>query len=134
MGVFHIRHQNLQNDEVYRGQHGFRFEPGLNPCKQPPGKKKHTKLIWPAEASSLKSEESHRGLLTLDAAAVEAQRRHAVGVALDVEDALVVLLARLRLRQVASSQRDWPNHPGRDQDVGGGDDLRAALQGETARE
>lgn len=43
---------------------------------------------------------SHRGLLTLDAAAVEAQRRHAVSVALDVEDALVVLLARLRLRKV----------------------------------
>lgn len=70
----------------------------------------------------------HRGILALNAGGVEAHSRDPLHFPLDVEHALVVLLARLRLRQVASSQRDWPNHPGRDQDVGGGDNLRAALQ------
>lgn len=71
---------------------------------------------------------SHRGVLTLDAGRVEADGRDPLDFALDVEDALVVLLTRLRLGEVTSSQRDWTNHPGRDQDVGGGEDLRTALQ------
>lgn len=53
--------------------------------------------------------------------------------ALDVEHALIVLLTRLRLGEVTSSQRDWTHHPGRDQDVRCGEDLRAALQRERER-
>lgn len=72
----------------------------------------------------------YRGLLTLNAAAVEPERRHAVRVALDVEDALVVLLARLRLRKVLGQQSDGPHHTGRDIDLCGGQDLRTLLQDE----
>lgn len=49
---------------------------------------------------------THRGFLALDAGAVEAQCRHAVRLALDAEDALVVPLSGLRLRKVPSGQRD----------------------------
>lgn len=70
----------------------------------------------------------HRGVLALDAGGVESHGGDPLHLPLDVEHTLVVLLARLRLRQIASTQRDWPNHPGRDQDVSSGDDLRAALQ------
>lgn len=73
---------------------------------------------------------SHRGVLTLDAGGVEADSGDALNLSLDVEHALVVLLTRLRLGEVASSQRDWTNHPCRDQDVRGGEDLRTALQPE----
>ena len=50
--------------------------------------------------------------------------------ALDVEHTLIVLLTRLGLGEVTGSQRDRTNHPGGDQDVGGGEDLRTALQRE----
>lgn len=52
---------------------------------------------------------------------------------LDVEHTLVVLLTRLRLGEVTSSQRDWSDHPCRDQDVRGREDLRTALQRERER-
>lgn len=81
-----------------------------------------------AAAPRQRAMKSHRGLLTLDAAAVEAQCRHAVGVALDVEDALVVLLAGLRLRKVLCQQSDGPHHAGRDIDLCGGQDLRTLLR------
>lgn len=71
---------------------------------------------------------SHRGVLALDAGGVEADGRDALNLALDVEHALVVLLARLRLGEVASSQRDGTDHPGGDQDVRRGEDLRTALR------
>lgn len=71
--------------------------------------------------------QSHRGVLALDAGGVEADGRDTLHLPLDVEHTLVVLLARLRLRQVPGPQRDRTDHPGRDQDVGGGEDLRAAL-------
>lgn len=80
-------------------------------------------------SAALHAGESHRGVLALDARGVEAHGRDALDLPLDAEHTLVVLLARLRLREVPSSQRDWPDHPGGDQDVSGGDDLRAALQG-----
>lgn len=70
----------------------------------------------------------YRGLLTLYAAAVEPQSRDAVRVALDVEDALVVLLSRLRLRKVLSQQSDRPHNSSRDIDLGGGQDLRTLLE------
>lgn len=73
---------------------------------------------------------SHRGVLALDAGRVEADRRDALDFSLDVEHTLVVLLTRLRLREVTSPQRDWTNHPGRDQDVRGGEDLRTTLRQE----
>lgn len=70
----------------------------------------------------------YRCFLTLDGGAVEAQRRNVVGLPLDVEDALVVPLARLRLREVLGGQRDGLGHPDGDVDLGGGEDLRAVLQ------
>lgn len=70
----------------------------------------------------------YRGLLTLNTAAVEPQSRDAVRVALDVEDALVVPLAGLRLGKVLSQQGDRSHDSGRDVDLGGGQDLRALLE------
>lgn len=71
---------------------------------------------------------SYRSVLALDAGAVESDRGNALDFALDVKDALIVLLSRLRLGQVSSSQCDWPNDPRRYQDVAAGQDLRAALK------
>lgn len=74
----------------------------------------------------------HRGVLTLDAGRVEADRWDPLHFALDVEHALVVLLTRLRLGEVPSSERDGTNHPSRNQDVSSGEDLRTALQTEAS--
>lgn len=70
----------------------------------------------------------YRGLLTLYAGAVEPQSWDAVRVALDVEDALVVSLPRLRLGQVLGQQGDRPHDAGGDVDLGGGQDLRTLLE------
>ena len=51
-----------------------------------------------------------------------------------MEDALVVLLARLRLGQVLGGQRDGFGHAHRDVDLGGGKDLGAVLGEERERE
>lgn len=77
---------------------------------------------------------THRGLLALDAAAVEPQSRDAVGAALDVEDTLVVPLSGLRLRQVLGQQRDRPHDSGRDVDLSGGEDLRTLLERSNQKE
>lgn len=69
----------------------------------------------------------YRGLLTLYAGAVESQSRDAVRVALDVEDALIVLLPRLWLGKVLGQQSDRPHNSSRDIDLGGGQDLRTLL-------
>lgn len=71
---------------------------------------------------------AYRGLLTLYAGAVKPQSRDAVRVALDVKDALVISLSRLRLRQVLGQQGDRPHNSSRDVDLGGGQDLRALLE------
>lgn len=71
---------------------------------------------------------AYRGLLTLYARAVKPQSRDAVRVALDVKDALVISLSRLRLGQVLSQQGDRPHNSSRDVDLGGGQDLRALLE------
>lgn len=70
---------------------------------------------------------THRGPLTLDAGAVEAQGGDAVGGSLDVEDTLVVPLSRLGLRQVLSQQGDGLHHPHWDVDLGGWQDLGTLL-------
>lgn len=70
----------------------------------------------------------HRGLLTLNAGAVEPQGRDVVRAALDVEDALVVLLSGLRLGQVLGQQGDRPHDSSGDIDLGGGQDLRTLLE------
>lgn len=70
----------------------------------------------------------YHSLLTLYAGAVEPQSRDAVRVALDVEDALVVLLSRLRLGQVLGQQGDWPHNSSGDVDLGGRPDLRTLLE------
>lgn len=48
--------------------------------------------------------------------------------ALDVKDALVVLLSGLRLGQVLSQQGDRPHYPSWNVDLSGGQDLRAVLE------
>ena len=64
----------------------------------------------------------------MDTGAVEAYSWDALHLALDVEHTLIVLLSRLRLREVPGSQRDWTNDPCRYQDVTGGQDLGTALK------
>jgi len=71
---------------------------------------------------------THGALLALDAGAVEAQRRHALRLALDVEDALVVPLAGLRLRKVSGRQRDGLRDPDGDVDLSGRQNLRTVLR------
>lgn len=51
-------------------------------------------------------------------------------VALDVEDALVVLLSGLRLGKVLGQQGDRPHDSSGDIDLGGGQDLRTLLERE----
>lgn len=48
--------------------------------------------------------------------------------ALDVEDALIVSLSRLRLGQVLGQKCNRPHYPSGDINLGGGQDLRALLQ------
>lgn len=73
---------------------------------------------------------SYRCFLTLDGGAVEAEGRHVVRLALDVEDALVVPLSRLGLGEVLGSQRDRLGHPDGDVDLGRGQNLRTVLRDE----
>ena len=73
---------------------------------------------------------THRRVLALDAGGVEAHGWDPLDSALDVEDALVVLLSRLRLGQVSGLQCDWTNHPRGNQDVSSRQDLRTALEAE----
>ncbi|TNN59324.1 hypothetical protein EYF80_030427 [Liparis tanakae] len=77
---------------------------------------------------------AYRGLLTLDAGAVEPQSRDAVRAALDVEDALVVPLARLRLGKVLGQQRDGPHDSGRHIGPGNGGEKMRKEGSEGARE
>lgn len=70
---------------------------------------------------------THRGVLALDAGAVEAQGSDTGGAARDVENALVVALSRLRLGQVLGRQGDGLHHTHRDVYLGGGQDLWAVL-------
>lgn len=53
--------------------------------------------------------------------------------ALHPDHALVVLLPRLRLRQVLGPQGEGLHNAYRDQEVPAGQDLRAALRGEPPR-
>lgn len=76
----------------------------------------------------------HRGVLALHAAAVEAHGGHPLLAPLHPDHALVVLLARLGLRQVLGPQGEGLHDAHRDQEVPAGQDLRAALRGERARQ
>lgn len=60
---------------------------------------------------------AHRSVLALHAGAVEPQGGHPLLIALDVQDALVASLARLRLGQVLGLQRDRLDHFHRHQDL-----------------
>lgn len=62
---------------------------------------------------------SYHGLLTLNAGTVEPQSWHTKCAALNMEYALIVLLSRLRLRQILGKQSDWPHNSSRDVDLGG---------------
>ena len=53
---------------------------------------------------------THGGVLTLHTGAVEAQSRYPLLDALDVQDALVASLSRLRLWEVLSLQSDGLDH------------------------
>lgn len=70
---------------------------------------------------------SYRTVLALDAGAVEAQGGDPVDSPLDVEDAFIAPLARLRLGQVSGLEGDWLYFPDRYQDLLGGDQLGAVL-------
>lgn len=72
----------------------------------------------------------HRGVLALHAAAVEAHGRDPLLAPLHPDHALVVLLARLWLRQVLGTQGKRLHDTHWDQEVPAGQDLRAALRGE----
>lgn len=65
-------------------------------CVSPP----LAELKEPLHIPRMLPDATHRCFLALDGRAVEAQSGNAVGLPLDVEDALVVPLSRLRLRQV----------------------------------
>lgn len=77
---------------------------------------------------------THRGVLTLDAGAVEAQSCDTGGAARDMKDALIVALAGLWLRQILGCQGDGLHHSHWDVDLGGGQDLWAVLQGEQGQQ
>lgn len=57
---------------------------------------------------------THRGVLALYAGAVKAQGSDTGGTARDMEDALIIALSGLRLRQVFGSQGDGFHHTHRD--------------------
>lgn len=61
----------------------------------------------------------YQSLRTLYACTVEPQCWHTKRVAVDMENALVVLLSRLGLRQVLGKQSDWSHNSSRDVDLGG---------------
>lgn len=71
---------------------------------------------------------SHRGVLALQAGAVEAQCSDAGRAAWDVEKALVPSLTRLWLRQVPCGQGDGLHHTHWHIDVGRWQDLWAVLR------
>lgn len=73
---------------------------------------------------------TYHGLLTLYASAVEAQCSDTVLFPLDIEDTLVVPLARLGLRKVPGQQGDGLHDTNRDVDLSGWQDLRTLLQNE----
>lgn len=76
---------------------------------------------WPGPRSS------YRTVLALDAGAVEAQGGDPMDGPLDVEDAFIAPLARLRLGQVSGLEGDWLHFPDGYQDLLSGDQLGAVL-------
>lgn len=70
---------------------------------------------------------THRGILTLHTGAVEAQGRYPLLDALDVQDALVASLPRLRLWEVLSLQSDGLDHFYWNQDLVHSQQLGAVL-------
>lgn len=73
-------------------------------------------------------EHSYRCVLALDTGAVEPHGWDTLDFALDAEHTFVVLLARLGLRQVSGSQRDWSNDTRWNQDIAAVQDLGATLK------
>lgn len=74
-------------------------------------KPSRTELMGPIEADNNRtSRVTHGGVLTLHTGAVEAQSRNPLLGALDVQDALVASLSRLRLWEVLSLQSDGFDH------------------------
>lgn len=84
-------------------------------------------LIWHRQTEC---DPTHRAVLALHAGAVEAQSGDSVADTLDVEDALVASLARLRLRQVPGLQGDGLHLPGGDQDLLRAYQLGTVLRGD----
>lgn len=70
---------------------------------------------------------THGGVLALHAGAVEAQGRHPLLTALDVEDALVAALPRLRLWEVLGLEGDGLDHLHGHQDLVHAQQLGAVL-------
>lgn len=84
--------------------------------------------IWKSCCLRNEAKCTYRSVLALDAGAVKTDRGNTLDFALDFKYALIVLLSRLRLGQVPSSQRDWSNDPCRYQDVAARQNLRATLK------
>lgn len=70
---------------------------------------------------------TYRSVLALDAGAVKAQGGDVGWIARDMEDAFVIALSRLRLRQVFGSQGDGLHHAHRNIYLGRGKDLWTVL-------
>lgn len=84
------------------------------------------RLVWQPQAER---HPTYRAVLALHAGAVEAQGRDSVADTLDVEDALVASLARLRLWQVPGLQGDGLHLPGGDQNLLRAHQLGTVLRG-----
>lgn len=83
--------------------------------------------VHPPQAPAVPRGPPHRGVLALQAGAVETQGGDSGRAPWGVEETLVATLARLRLRQVPGGQGDGLHHTHRNIDLGGGQDLRAVL-------
>lgn len=86
---------------------------------------KKNSRIWNRRESEA---DSYRSVLALYTGAVKSHGWDALDFALDAEHAFVVLLARLGLRKVSCSQRDWSDDTCWNQDITAVQDLGATLK------
>lgn len=101
------------------------------PCPFAPEQKADPKSSSPVQQEGfprpLPAPQPHRGVLALQAGAVEAQSVDTGRASRDVKEALIPTLARLWLRQVPGSEGNGLHHAHWHVDLGGGQDLRAVL-------
>lgn len=83
--------------------------------------------VYQRQSNLFRYKSTYRGVLALDAGAVKAQGSDTCGTAGDMEDALIITLSGLWLRQVFGCQGDGFHHTHRNIYLGGGKDLWAIL-------